>query len=127
MSVEVGKAYLEHFGVKGMKWGVRKKRSAKDERVRSQRAKTVEKRRTLSDDDLKKYIERLSNEKKLKDLIEADISPGKRFVNSVLSDSGSRVTRTVVTGAALYGIKVALTKKFEASDAAGYLAPRPKK
>lgn len=118
--------FLVHYGVKGMKWGVRKPRSKKEQQIRAKRQKISEKRRHLSDQDLKSYIDRLQNEKKLKTLVDEDLNPGKSAAKRIMSESGQKVAKTLVTGAALYGIKAGLEKKFSAKDAAGYLAPKPK-
>lgn len=118
--------YISHYGVKGMRWGQRK-RTKKEEKVRAQRFKALEKRRQLSDDDLKKYIDRLQNEKKLKTLIDEDLSPGKSAAKKILTNSGQKIAGTVATGVGMYAIKVAITKKFSPTDAADYIVPKPKK
>lgn len=117
--------FLAHYGVRGMKWGVRK-RSKREEKLRAKRFKTANNRRHLSDEDLKKHIDRLQNEKKLKQLVEEDLTPGKAAAKKIMSESGQKVARTVLAGAGLLAIKVAVERKFDPKDAAGYLAPRPK-
>lgn len=128
---------LQHHGIPGQKWGVRRfqnkdgsltaagkkklKKATEDERKEASKN-----RRTLSDADLKKRIERMKLEKEMKDLTDADLSPGKKFINDVLSTSGRRVATTVVTGATLYAIKSGLEGKIDLKEAASYLAPRPK-
>lgn len=134
--------FLAHYGVKGMKWGVRKDRRTKtDAKVRNKRQKQADKRRHLSDDEIQKVINRISSERKMKELIDQDLNPGKTVTKKILSDSGQKVARTVISGAALLAIKVALDKKFPSvndkgetqpfkfsgKDAASYLAPKPKK
>jgi hypothetical protein len=79
----------------------------------------------ISDGDLEKAIDRLSKEKKLKTLTDEDLSPGKAAAKRIMSESGQKVARTVITGAALYAVKVAVDKKMK-PGAAGYIAPRPK-
>lgn len=108
---------LYHYGVLGMKWGVRRtpaqlakangkaKRKSEDNAKKSDMKKAVKSRRTLSDADLKKRIERIKMEKQLKDLTAEEISPGKKFVSEVLSSSGKKVATALVTGAVLYGTK----------------------
>lgn len=126
--------FLSHYGVKGMKWGKRNKRTQKESREISKRKKIASKRRTLSDKEIETYIGRLEKEKKLKSLIEDDLSPGKKVAKQIMSDTGQKVVKTVATGAALYAIKVGIGNKFKASDmkkldwkeAAQYLAPKPK-
>ena len=129
---------LYHYGVPGMRWGVRRSktqsgRSSKktkqmtaDEKKKASMKKDVKNRRTLSDADLKKKIERIKSEKQLKDLTNEEIAPGKKFVSDVLSSSGKKVATALVTGAALYGVKAAMTGKFDIKEAAGYMTPKPK-
>lgn len=100
-------------------------RTLKDS-VKKERKEASKNRRNLSDADLKKRIERMKLEKEMKDLTDADLSPGKKFINEILSTSGRRVATTVVTGATLYAIKAGLEGKVDLKEAASYLAPRPK-
>lgn len=130
---------LYHYGVLGMKWGVRKSRNSggssarkkssrdtEDIRIKGLRKKDVKNRRKLSDADLKKKIERLKMEKKLKELTAEEISPGKKFVSDVMSSSGKKVATTFVTGATIYGVKAAMTSKFNVKELASYMTPKPK-
>lgn len=124
---DLGLDFLEHVGVKGMHWGVRRsKPTAKEQRIRSSREKILNRRRQLSEGDLKKFIERLDNEKKLKTLIEQDIKPGKSAAKRIMSESGQKVAKAVVAGAGLYAVKSILEKKFDPKEAAKFLAPTPK-
>lgn len=102
---------LEHFGVQGMKWGVRK-RSAKEEKERAKRFKAVNNRRTLSDEELKARIERLSAEKKLKQLTEEDLTPGRAVAKRIMSDSGQTVLRKAATGAGTLLVGAVIGKYF---------------
>lgn len=152
--------FLEHYGVKGMRWGYRKARSSAAKRrtappemvkvatskdgggsmkltkpapkggkltstpPKPTRAKIADKkvrkfvegkasnreakklrnqvkkgRRTLSEDDLKHYIARLESEKRLKSLIEDDVSPGRKFVKQTTLTAGKQVsTKVAVLG-----------------------------
>lgn len=103
---------LEHYGKKGMKWGVRKKRTRREMAVINSRRNIQKNRKQMSDKDIKDYIERLQNEKKLKDLIDDDLNYGKAVSKRILNESGQKVARTVVGGAALLAIKIVLDKKF---------------
>lgn len=136
--------HLEHFGIKGMRWGVRryedrngkltsagKKRYSKKRRTPEQvridkMRKDVKNRRTLSDKDLDAKIERLKKESELKRLTNENLSPGRTEVANVLKNSGKNILGKVATGVGLYAVKYALTKKFNVSDFAGYVAPKPK-
>lgn len=160
---------VEHYGVKGMKWGVRRSQASLDraagrkvtrtkakkssaaartkkrkERQASRAAKREERevaknpgkqklistdtgriatrgelgknRRTLDDTDLTQLIKRLENEKKLKTLVEQDVSPGRSFAKTVMNDAGKRALTTVATGTMLYGAKYAFDKQFDAKE-----------
>ena len=64
--------FLEHHGVKGQRWGVRNGVGTpikKESKEIAKRKKLVKKRRSLSDAELKAAIDRIQNEKKLKELL----------------------------------------------------------
>lgn len=123
---------LTHYGIPGMRWGVRKNKKGSavktaDKKRKKAMQKDVKKRRLLSDDDLKKKVERIKMEKQLKDLTAEEISPGKKFVKDVMSSSGKKVATVLVTGATLYAVKSAMTKEFKIKELASYMTPKPKK
>ena len=145
---------IEHYGVPGMKWGVRRsqasldraagRKPAKKKKVRSTRAtrkaekakqktaaarakskdrttksgrkSTSANRRHLTDNDVSSLVKRLESEKKLKTLIDQDVSPGRTFAKTVMSDAGKRALTTVATGTLLYGAKYAFDKQFDAKE-----------
>lgn len=131
---------LMHHGIKGMKWGVRryqnkdgsltpagKKRYSEDEKERASRKTDLQNRRTLSDAEIRKKIDRLKLEKEFKNLTEEDISPGKKFASDILKSAGNRVLTAAAAGAAAYAVKVAMTKKFDIKEAASYIVSNPNK
>lgn len=129
---------LMHYGVKGMKWGVRRSDSrsanskdhgerAADKAAKSERKKDVKKRRMLTTEDLKSKIERLKIEKQFKDLTEEDIAPGKKMAKDILKSAGTKVLSTAAAGAAAYAVKAAMTKRFDLGEAASYIAANPNK
>lgn len=87
----------------------------------------VKSRRTMSDTDLKKKIERIKLEQEYKNLVEKDTSPGKKYVSEILSSGGKKALTVAAAGAMAYGIKAAMTKNFDIKEAANYIAANPNK
>lgn len=134
---------LAHFGIKGMKWGIRrqpgpkglvgkgrssgKTKSSKkvepdpDKAIKKQRRQDVKNRRKLTDEELIAKIGRLEKEKKLRELTESEVDSGRSAVKEILKSAGAKVATAVATGLAIYGIKSALTKEFKAAELAKYI------
>lgn len=81
---------LVHYGVKGMKWGVRKARPLSSNSKRKKTSAQI-KLKQMSDEDLKKRIARLEMEKKYKELTAPQKSKGSKFVASVLETAGKDI------------------------------------
>ncbi len=83
--------FLEHYGTKGMKWGIRKSRGSGKKKTAQQTAKT------LTNKELKKRVDRMNMEKQYTKLAAGDaaasVSKGQKIVNGVLSDFGGRVVK----------------------------------
>lgn len=114
--------YLAHHGVKGMKWGVRKrpvssaKKSSSSKKSnaikellkRKSRKKTAKKAtqksaskeksvRKMTDAELDKRIARLQKEKLYKDLKKSNMSTGKRVVQNIVTRSVENVGTQLAT------------------------------
>lgn len=105
---------LYHHGIKGMKWGVRRTKKQLD-RAAGRTKKTSSSKtsvKDLSDDELKKRIRRLQDEKTYRDLLKSEQQPklfdGKRFVVSVLEQSGQNIAKQATT----YAMGAAINKMF---------------
>lgn len=107
--------FLAHYGVKGMRWGVkrgvvnpRNQRTNKENRVRSTRKDALRRRQTLSDKNLDQLVKRLEQEKKLKNLLDEDLAPGRTATKKLLANAGTKVAGTVLAGAGVWAVKAAL-------------------
>lgn len=117
--------YLEHYGIKGMKWGVRKdgkpqgfqygkvKKSVKSKRdaakqrsnIRKDRTKASRNRSQLSEAELDRRIARLKKERELRQLTESEVKPGRTYVKDFLKSNGKKVAGPVAVGIGTYAIK----------------------
>lgn len=109
--------YLQHHGVKGMKWGVRKDRKGGTGQSRSARRSEspvesplgrakrpvyTKSGRQLTNAQIKARIQRLSQEKKYNDLMNEVDHPGRKIVKDVLKESGKVVLGSVVVAGTGY-------------------------
>lgn len=97
--------FIEHYGVKGMKWGRRKGRSSSTDSESS--TSTKPKAKDLSDEDLRKAVSRMQLERQYNDLTNAKSkNAGAEFVKSI----GMTVAKTAITGLATQQVNAAMKK-----------------
>lgn len=97
--------FLKHYGVKGQKWGVttKGKRSSGTSAEKVVKAKA----KSLSNDDLKKSIERMRLEQQYSELASPGKNAGKKYATDVLKQSGSKLIGAVVATAATLAVTAA--------------------
>ena len=116
--------YLEHHGILGMKWGVRrfqakngsltsagKKRYSESQKhdiamTTHDPAKAYKYKESLSDDELSQRVKRLKLERQLKDISKGEESEGASWTKQAVKNIGN----TLITTAALYGASIIANK-----------------
>lgn len=106
------KDILEHYGIKGMKWGVRRKRgpSGRVSKDHAESRRLLQKKRIeLSNEDIQRVNKRLNLEKEMARLDPTGRGVGKRAVDKFLGQYGNAVIAAAAGAAA--GATVAAVKK----------------
>lgn len=90
----MSETWIYHYGVKGMKWGIRKNPD------RIGRKHPAKKRASeLSDEELQKQINRLNRERQYKDLTASPYAKiGKRLVQGILVAAAMETSKQLVGG-----------------------------
>lgn len=106
VSTEAPVSSLYHFGILGMKWGVRRQRGSDGRVIEGsrgsddhQKARDLKKKgaRNLSNAELKSYVERMNLEKQYSNLNKKEVSAGRKFVNDILVTAGKTTLTNFVT------------------------------
>jgi hypothetical protein len=120
--------FLEHYGVKGMKWGVRKadktlgthtkwayKGTGKKKTKSKSGASSSDHVKKLSDEELKAHIARLDLERRYSELSnpqnKAKANKGAKLVDDILTQSGKKLGTTLLSGAGALAVAMVLEKK----------------
>jgi hypothetical protein len=107
---------LKHYGVKGMRWGVRKDRRSRSKGSKDyKRAKALSKknRKDLTNREMQELIKRKSLEKQYKTVNPSTVSRGMSAANSILkvTATASRGSAAIIAAAAV-GKKVVANAKY---------------
>jgi hypothetical protein len=93
---------LEHYGILGMKWGVRRNLKRTSVSKKQSKKQAVKK---LSDEELRKRVNRLQMERQYEDLTRPRVSAGRKLVNDIIAQPLKGVVAGMVGGAMALGIK----------------------
>lgn len=90
--------FLEHYGVLGMKWGVRNPETvARYKRRKMNKSAKRSKTTGMSDAELRTTLNRLNMDKQYQNLTGSYKTRGKNAVNKILAEVGKNSVRTVAT------------------------------
>lgn len=124
---------LVHYGVLGMKWGVRKKRPKKSSGIsgylkRRKSIKAAKKREanrvkkhedrdkkpinSMTDKELDNYVKRLQKEKQARDLKKDRMTTGQKIMNDVATQSVTKIGTSVAYQVGMYAIGKSVNKAF---------------
>ena len=102
---------LEHRGVPGMKWGVRRDKKGSSSPSESDKTTYTKPVKNLSDADLNKRIKRLELEKKYADLSAAPSKEaGQSITSKVIMTAGEQTSQKLLNDVAYYAGKEIITK-----------------
>lgn len=110
--------FIEHYGVRGMKWGIRRKRNPKTGRVGGAKGKGKGKRKVsdIPDEELAKKVKRMNMEKQYRALKteQADrkvVRKGAKAVGGILAKSSKRALTDFSSKQILKGLEKAAERK----------------
>ena len=91
---------LTHYGILGMRWGIRR-----DQSNDSSGRKHI---REMTNAELKERIDRALLEKQYRDVTKKETSPGQKFISEVLATSGKQVASVYVSKLMTSGVEAIL-------------------
>jgi len=118
---------LAHFGVKGMRWGVRRQRGS-DGRVKRAKASS------LSDEELRNTVKRMQLERNYRDLVSAEskanagkLSRGKGAVEKAMKDAGQEALKNAFAQTIKIGGNYTIDRAIKEANEQPLLAPYAKR
>ncbi len=84
---------LKHYGVLGMKWGVRQGSASTSNNTKSAKS--------MSDDELRKTVNRMQMEKQYSQLTSSSVKKGGDYVSSIIK-TGTTIATVTSTGLTIY-------------------------
>lgn len=88
---EIGETFLGHHGIKGQKWGVRRKNPSGPSSEDAQRHGAARRKKTheLSDKELREVVNRINMEQQYRRMSPTKADKGRKAIKSVLAVAGT--------------------------------------
>ena len=112
---------LKHYGVLGMKWGVRRGRSVSEDHTRASQLKRKS-MEEMSNAELRELTNRMQLESSYRNLKRSNISRGRQIVNQVVGGTAIAVTSAYLNKQGSKGLNYLVEKGFKLGKA--ILKPR---
>lgn len=109
--------FIEHFGVKGMKWGIRRKRNSKTGRVGGAKSKKGKRKVSdIPDEELAKKVKRMNMEKQYRSLKASEkdrnvVRKGAKAVGGIMAKSSKRALTDFSSKQVLKGLEGAAERR----------------
>jgi hypothetical protein len=109
---ETVEEFISHYGVRGMKWGIRhpEPRSGRSKSFKRTQYKKAPSR--LSDEELHRRIKRMDLEKRYSELSTPQKSAGKKYAHDLLQNSGKTIVGSIIGTTVTFAISRALKARF---------------
>lgn len=104
--------YIEHFGVKGMKWGVRRYQNKDGSLTPAGKKRYSKPVSEMSDQELRAAINRLQMEKQYNQLTQSQVNKGRKFVSEIIKNAAKQTATNYVSKFLTKEIDDLLKKKF---------------
>lgn len=111
MTIDNVDEFLEHHGVKGQRWGQRKKSSSSGSgKLTPKTKKPHNPTKHLSNHEMKQLVERMNLERQFSELSRPKAKAGSEFAKGMLEKSGNVLIGAFVTAGSALAVKAVMTK-----------------